>query len=237
MEQSLNRIHDRKYVTDLYSHFRGSARVSLNSLGQFGPYVRDPHQEAIQALQTAFSQEGCRRLLPSNFIPVILTNAELQLAIERSNLHKNDLIERLSPPPFLEIPAGALTCLHGRQRVEAARRSLLGEDQWWTVDLFVDTDNTDWQRMMAEEYTRSCQFTDGEIFVKIRLHAKSAAHFAERRWWAQLSKRKQDFLRSFLKHPICRSFDRLLFIPGIWRGMNIGVLDKVMALKCDEVGS
>lgn len=65
----------------------------------------------------------------------------------------------------------------------------------------------------------------------------SAASSAEWRWWEKLSKRKQDFLRSFLKHPLRKSFDKLLFIPGIWRGLNIGVLDKVMALRCDEVGA
>lgn len=34
---------------------------------------------------------------------------------------------------------------------------------------------------------------------------------------------------------ICAAFDTLLPIPGLWGGMSIGSLNRVLALKCDEV--
>ncbi|KAL1591538.1 hypothetical protein SLS60_011930 [Paraconiothyrium brasiliense] len=115
-------------------------------------------------------------------------------------------------------------------------------DKKFLADL--DHDDKEWQRRLAEGDTKSHAYSDGEIFWNIRECAKLAskqgedemnAYLAERRWWDQLSKRKQDFLKYLLKHPLLRSFDRLLFLPGIWRGFNIGVLDKLIALRCDEV--
>lgn len=35
---------------------------------------------------------------------------------------------------------------------------------------------------------------------------------------------------------ICAAFDALLPIPGLWGSMSIGSLNRVLALKCDEVG-
>ena len=35
---------------------------------------------------------------------------------------------------------------------------------------------------------------------------------------------------------ICTAFDALLPIPGLWGSMSIGSLNRVLALKCDEVG-
>lgn len=34
---------------------------------------------------------------------------------------------------------------------------------------------------------------------------------------------------------ICATFDALLPIPGLWNGLNIGSINRVLALKCDEV--
>jgi hypothetical protein len=43
-------------------------------------------------------------------------------------------------------------------------------------------------------------------------------------------------LERFFKHKrFPAAFNALTDIPGIWDGLNIGVLDKMMALKCDEV--
>lgn len=34
---------------------------------------------------------------------------------------------------------------------------------------------------------------------------------------------------------ICAAFDALLPIPGLWNSLSIGSLNRVLALKCDEV--
>jgi hypothetical protein len=60
--------------------------------------------------------------------------------------------------------------------------------------------------------------------------------FAEKRWWARLSKSKRKDLKQLLKHEgFTMAFDALLAIPGIWVGLRIGMLHKLIAMKCDEV--
>jgi Protein of unknown function (DUF3723) len=102
---------------------------------------------------------------------------------------------------------------------------------------YVNADSdSDWQRELSEEYSNSTNFSDGEIYRKIRQYSFDSNYFAEKKWWAFLSKKKRDFLKRFLKHKRFRkAFDALLVIPGIWTGLNIGVLDKMLAMKCDEV--
>ncbi|KAJ5917556.1 hypothetical protein N7466_011110 [Penicillium verhagenii] len=60
---------------------------------------------------------------------------------------------------------------------------------------------------------------------------------AEDYWWAVLEaepgSRKRDYLRT-LPESLQDGFDCLLPITGIWAGMNIGVLHKLKAMKCDE---
>lgn len=62
---------------------------------------------------------------------------------------------------------------------------------------------------------------------------------AENYWWAVLGaesgSRKPRYLRA-LCPSIRNAFDSLLPIAGIWEGMRIGVLHKINAMKCDEVG-
>ena len=35
----------------------------------------------------------------------------------------------------------------------------------------------------------------------------------------------------------CKALDALRVIPGIWTGLNMGVLDKIIAMKCYEVSN
>ena len=88
----------------------------------------------------------------------------------------------------------------------------------YDVDLtFVIADsNSDWQRELAEEYSNSTNFSDGEIYYKIRKYGFESNDFAEKKWWACLTKKKREFLKRFLKHDGFRNaFDALLVIPRI----------------------
>jgi hypothetical protein len=57
-----------------------------------------------------------------------------------------------------------------------------------------------WQRELAEEYGNSTNFSDGEIYRKIYQYNLEQDKFAERKWWARLTKNKSDFLNRFFKH-------------------------------------
>ncbi|MAD85119.1 MAG: hypothetical protein CL912_19335 [Deltaproteobacteria bacterium] len=101
----------------------------------------------------------------------------------------------------------------------------------------VDSDPI-WQRELAEEYANSTNFSDGEIYRKIYQYILEQDKLAEKKWWARLTKKKSEFLNRFFKHKrFPAAFNALTDIPGIWDGLNIGVLDKMMALKCDEVSN
>jgi hypothetical protein len=107
---------------------------------------------------------------------------------------------------------------------------------------YVNADSdSDWQRELSEEYSNSTNFSDGEIYRKIRQYSSDGSdsnYFAEKKWWARLTKKKRNFLKRLLKHKGFRkAFDALRGIPGIWPGLNIGVLDKIIAMKCDEVSN
>lgn len=60
----------------------------------------------------------------------------------------------------------------------------------------------------------------------------------EERWMSRLSKNKAKRFRQLSSHADIRfAFDALLVIPGLRSGMSLGSLQRVLALKCDEVGS
>lgn len=68
------------------------------------------------------------------------------------------------------------------------------------------------------------------------LYPGSMTMFSEKRWWARLSKDKRKELKQFLKHErFTAAFDALLVIPALWIGLRIGMLHKLISMRCDEV--
>jgi hypothetical protein len=106
-------------------------------------------------------------------------------------------------------------------------------------------------RTLQESYSNDHFPADGRIYRKIRSyqgypHRQSSNKAAENYWWAVLESspgsrkggrsRKGGYLKSLLKHKLLRErFDDLLSIDGLWDDMNIGVLHKLLAMRCDEV--
>jgi hypothetical protein len=91
---------------------------------------------------------------------------------------------------------------------------------------------------LAEEYSNENAPSDGEIYRKIRQYQYEASARFEKRWWDRLSPTKMKRLRQLSQpeHAYIRSaFDALLPIPGLWKGLRIGNLSRVLALKCEEV--
>ncbi len=58
----------------------------------------------------------------------------------------------------------------------------------------------------------------------------------ENRWWARLTPHGEKNLKGLLyRRELTAAFDVLLDIPGLWMGMKVSTLHKMMAMKCDEV--
>lgn len=89
---------------------------------------------------------------------------------------------------------------------------------------------------LVESYSYKQRPTDGEIFRKIRFYYRQQDQAAEDRWWACLDKSKLRDLRQLLKRPkLVIAFDRLIDMPGLWQGVQLGALHRLLVLKCEEV--
>lgn len=91
---------------------------------------------------------------------------------------------------------------------------------------------------IIESFMNEQKPSDGEIFRKIRLYHRQNDVEAENRWWACLDKSKLRDLRQLLKkQEIAAAFDDLIDFPGLWAKIQLGALQRLLALKCDEVGA
>ncbi|KAH1539389.1 hypothetical protein KXX57_007401, partial [Aspergillus fumigatus] len=95
----------------------------------------------------------------------------------------------------------------------------------------------DLQHALVDEYANERHPTDGEVYRKIRQYQHESNALFQNRWWSRLSPNKAKRLRQLFSQEntfICAGFDALLPIPGLWKGMSLGSLNSVFALKCDE---
>jgi hypothetical protein len=117
-----------------FDNLLGTARIRLDNLS----FDYKPDDENVQLLRKKFKDPGCLRLDPNNHIPAIIPKAILQHAIQASRTSSTAL---KSPPngypAELIFPSDyAVRCLHGCDRIEAAKGLLFGSDRWWTVDIY-----------------------------------------------------------------------------------------------------
>lgn len=182
----------------------------------------------------------------------MVSRESLQTALREARKTPDELLTTAPNHfPHLQFSAGQVLCLHGQHRLRAGAEVLPEGDRWWTVDLYLDGSfhllylgstkrildiSPELQTALIEEYTNERQPSDGEIYRKIRQYQQEHNARFQKRWWARLSANKAKRLRQLQKNiDISSAFDALLPIPGVWSGMSIGYLAKVMALDSDEV--
>lgn len=99
-------------------------------------------------------------------------------------------------------------------------------------------------RSLREQYSNDRRPPDGLVYERIRRYEgyleDPVNRFAANNWWVVLDtmcgSKKAKYLRAFFKHPtLPQKLDKLLPIEGLWEGMRIGLLHKVLAMRCDEV--
>ena len=94
------------------------------------------------------------------------------------------------------------------------------------------------QTALIEEYSNEKKPSDGEIYCKIRKYERENNSYFQKRWKARLSDHGRRCLRQFSNHrngELSSAFDQLLSVPGLWDGMRISTLHKMVEIKCDEV--
>jgi hypothetical protein len=97
----------------------------------------------------------------------------------------------------------------------------------------------DLRKSLSEEYLHSVNFSDGEIFLKLRQYAdkpnkEAGTLFVEKRMWGRLSPDKRKDLRQILNNElILADLDSLRILPALFCGFRIA--HSLMAMKCPEV--
>jgi len=74
-------------------------------------------------------------------VPALIEPSDFLTVLDLSKLTADNLLDNLKEtPPRLELPRDLrLSCLHGRQRIEAVKAVLRKpKDRWWTIDLYID---------------------------------------------------------------------------------------------------
>jgi hypothetical protein len=82
------------------------------------------------------------------------------------------------------------------------------------------------------------KFTDGEIYRTYRLHKINKNNLQAAKWWAKLDSdtRRKNFRRLKERKLIRQSFDDLLPYIGLWTPLKSDQIQRLLALKCPEVG-
>jgi hypothetical protein len=131
--------HEKKLAEDREQNFRGTACVSLRKLIFTPEYSRDVDKKNIERLKRIFAKQGCLRLSPSNHVPAIIDEQDLEAALQYSGKTLGELLDSTEDvPPKLTFPPNyLLECLHGQHRILAAMEILEPKDEWWTVHLYL----------------------------------------------------------------------------------------------------
>jgi len=122
--------------------FCGSARLDLDAL-QFDVLPEHQCDESnVRRLVSLFRQAGCQRLRPQHHIPATVTYEQLDDALARAASSRQALLHHDPVQwPLLIFPdAFRALCLHGRHRIEAAKRHLVDGDRWWVVDFYAPSE-------------------------------------------------------------------------------------------------
>ena len=130
---------ERQLAEDREQNFRGTACVSLRRLRFDLKYSRAVDRKNIERLKRIFARQGCLRLSPPNHVPAIITEQDLNIALQQSGRTLKDLLHSAqdAPPKLTLPPKYMLECLHGQHRILAALETLAPKDEWWTVDLYL----------------------------------------------------------------------------------------------------
>jgi len=121
---------------------------------------------------------------PSNHIQAVIPASILQDAIQASRTSSAAL---KSPPggipPELIFPSDyAVQCLHGNDRIEAAKQVLFGSKRLWEMDIYSESISSDLQSALTEKYENASPWPDGEILWMIEHYKRAGDLLGEDRW-------------------------------------------------------
>lgn len=132
---------DGRLLRDKRVHYYGRAKVLLQDLQYHGSSARgEINKKQIDHLKKLYNDEGCMRLhIPENFVPAVISSADLVAGLQYSGLRRLDL-QRDGEPFFLRFPENIkIKVLHGEHRLRAAEEFLEPTDRWWSTVLYSES--------------------------------------------------------------------------------------------------
>ncbi|KAJ5861960.1 hypothetical protein N7455_006028 [Penicillium solitum] len=224
--------------------FEMTARVDISRIKFDKTFKRQmDDRQNILRLERIMDTQGCQRLMKECHVPVLVLRADWEHRVR----------PRIIDGQLHQLDVDIDYRLRGQDHenlITAARNKLGPGNQWWMVDVYV-TEQIPSEELLQKEFVRSLQERfpndhrppDGLIYQRIRYYEGymdgPINRAAANHWWAILERaprsKKGKYLRTFFKHPtLPEAFDELLPIAGIWEGMRIGLLHKLVAMRCDE---
>ncbi|KAJ8226356.1 hypothetical protein LV156_008966 [Aspergillus fumigatus] len=224
---------ERQLATERQLKYQGTAKINLTEISLHPSVDRTIDQKNVERLCHIFLKDGCQRLDIRNHVTAIVSRRHLTRACHDAGLTPEELKSHQRQYPHLRFSGHPVQCLHGQHRLKAGEETLAPSDQWWiSADI-----SQDLQHALVDEYANERHPNDGEVYRKIRQYQHESNALFQNRWWSRLSPNKAKRLRQLFSQEntfICAGFDALLPIPGLWKGMSLGSLNSVFALKCDE---
>lgn len=125
-------------IVDQHRYHRGFAKIRLQNLEFSEDAARPPlSQTNIDRLYKIFDLEGCQRLDPDNYVPVLVDHEVLGEALARTGVSEQQLLDPRSLPLLQLGGDSKALVLHGRHRLRAAEKFLTDStEKWWTIDIF-----------------------------------------------------------------------------------------------------
>jgi hypothetical protein len=246
---------DIEFATLSSKRFIGTARADISSL-EFIEGGRQIDNQIIERLISIFKDMTCRRLDPDNYIPVLITQVDLNRALRVSKVQQNALKIPASDGSyhFLRTSKGQkLKCVYGKHRVKAAERYFGEGDRWWTITLFLTrgpngicpslldrykplTPSDPFEKFALrrrDSFLHQAKLNDGEIYCRFN-NCKTEE---EKNYWrAWLTSCKKTALDALMGHEDLKEFfNGLLCFPGMWAALLMGNIQKHTSLQTPEV--
>lgn len=128
-----------RLATERNLKYQGTARVDLNQIVPHPTIARNIDSKNVRRLCGIFGKDGCRRLSLHNHVTAIVSRQDLNSALRAARVGAHELMTNSEDRhPLLHFSTGQVQCLHGQHRLKAGEEFLPRNDQWWTVDLYLD---------------------------------------------------------------------------------------------------
>lgn len=238
----------------------GTASIKLNVL--VFPHSKELNLKKVERLKKLFQESDCIPDDLPNRIPAIIHESQLQESLNASEISRQRLLSSdCGNHAKLEFPPSfRLECLRGRHRVKAAEETPKYTDKRWVIDLFLAgmaylnmrrvpqltlaDISEELKSALVDEYASEREPDDGEFYFNIRVYQGvfgQKNRYFEKRWWARLaavslSTNKKDRLKQLFRHRrFAPAFDAFRYLPALYCGMRLSVLNKMISMGCHEV--